>query len=195
MQELLIEQLAERVGALERECDRLARANRRWKQLGIAVLAGVVAFLGTGADQTKIVEAEQFVLKARDGTKRGIIEVVDNGDAQGTAQVTLLGRGRGQSSLYAHENGASGLKLTDANGKLRLWINLQPPDGSPSVVLRDEEGEQKIVAHVSPGGANSISLHGRDGNSGIILLNPGDPTPMLRFFDRDGKPVLEMPKR
>ncbi len=191
MEKLLIEGLAERVERLERECGILTRANRRWKQLVAAVFAGTLAFLSIGADQAKVVEAEQFVLKAADGTRRGTIEV----DAHGMARVTLLGGGhKGQSSLYAHQNGASGLQLTDEKGQIRLWANLQPPDGNPSLVLRDERGEQKIVAEVLPGGVNFVKLDGRDGKSGIILLNPGDPKPMLRIFDRDGKPVLEVPK-
>jgi hypothetical protein len=191
MEELLIKGLTERVERLERECGRLTRANRRWKRLSSAVFAGALAFLSIGADQTKVVEAEQFVLKAPDGTRRGTIEV----DAHGSARVTLVGGGhKGQSSLYAHQNGASGLQLTDEKGQLRLWANLQPPDGNPALVLRDEGGQRKIVAEVLPGGANFVGLIGRDGNSKIILLSPEDSAPVLRIFGRDGKPVLELPK-
>ena len=184
MDKLTIDSLTVRVEQLERK-------NRRLTRFGTAALVCCIAVWSFGADRAEVVEGERFVLRAPDGAVRATIEV----DAHRMARLTMLGGGhKGSASLYAHPNGASGLQLTDREGKIRLWANLQPPDGNPEIDLRDEAGEPRVTAEVMPGGVNFVRLDGRDGKSGIILLNPDDPAPMLRIFGKDGNPVLEIPK-
>src|SRR5579885_3602345 len=135
--ESLPEKLLERVVRLEHEQTELRRANRRLRLLTGALMLSMGALVVMGqAVPERTVEAQQFVLRSRDGTVRGSIGITDNG-----AVGINLNDSKGQKriDLDIASNGSPGLDLYDPNGKLRSSLNI-PAANTPGLAFYHTHG-------------------------------------------------------
>jgi hypothetical protein len=170
MDKLLTDALAERVESLERE-------NRRWRwAVGFALLASLVIMAGGAyrADE-KVVEAERFIVRDKDGKVR-------------------LWMGMNPS-------GTPSLTLFDKDQKSRLMMILAP-DGKPEIVLRDESGRGGVGIGSTRDGAMVLSISDKDGRAYVSLSLAPDGKSALTFRKQgetrleiavspDGTPLLE----
>lgn len=136
--------LAERVNRLERE-------NRRLKRIGVPILVGVVAVLLAGAEvgKPKIIEAEGFVLKDKEGRKR--------------------------AELSSSPDGSSSMKLFDLAGTVRVRMAIEGafddiPMDAALISVCDDRGRDRIVTQVNPFGALQYDFCDQAGGSRLSIV-------------------------
>jgi hypothetical protein len=154
--------------ALAERVDRLERENRLWRLGGgLALIVGLVVMLGgaQGIPDSKTVEAEQFILRDRNGRER--------------------------AKLGLAADGAPALFLRGTDGNNRAILMVSEEDDSGSLYLfgggQGLEG-LSVVLHGGRRTANSPSLFLRRDDKTRINLNidtaPGRP--WLRFENEKG---------
>lgn len=206
--------MAERLDHLEHLCNRLARQNRRWKLVGITALMGAVLFLVAGANQNdetpKVVEAQKFVLRDKEGKQRAVLEVSSKGAAslhlsdkdetpriafivaEDGSPIATLQDEQGQSRVsFASSKifGGSVVNLMDPDGKVRLGLAVRDRGGVPTLDLRDKDANRRINLGVRPDGSSTFDILGED-ESPRLRLSLSRDLPNLLLFDKDVKPRL-----
>jgi hypothetical protein len=164
MSDVLLASLAGRLDALELECRGLKRENRRWRLA--ATLLGLVALMGVGLGamqgrRPRVVEAEQFVLKDKDG--------------------------KSQATLGMDREGRASLQFLDGPDKVRLWVGVTP-EREPTIVLNGRETEAGLMMSVHGKGREEIpelSLFNHQGEDGLDMKVFDDGSPALNLYDRD----------
>jgi hypothetical protein len=209
-----MDSLSERVTRLEDRCYNLDRQVRRWKLAGASALACCAALVLSGAHSqnvAKTIEAEQFVLRDKDGKRRAVLEV----NAKGDTVLQLSDRGeKSRINLIVAEDGSpivslqdqkdqprvslsvpasingSVLNLVDPNGQVRLGMGVRK-DGVPTLDLRDKDANRRINLGVMPDGSGTLHFFGAD-ESQRIRMGLGRDLPTLLFFDQQKSPRLGM---
>lgn len=111
MRDTMDQSIAERFDRLERDC-------RRWKRMSGLTLLGCL-LLGLGGAYRG--EAEQLILRGRNGDQRVVIGTRPNG----TAYVSLYDRdGNHRVDLGTNQNNASYLLMYDRDGKRRIDLGV-----------------------------------------------------------------------
>ncbi len=165
--ESLPEKLLERVVRLEHEQTELRRANRRLRLLTGALMLSMGALVVMGqAVPERTVEAQQFVLRSRDGTVRGSIGITDNG--------------------------AVGINLNDSKGQTRIDLDIAS-NGSPGLDLYDPNGKLRATLALGPEGTPGLGLYDPNGKLRSSLNIPAANTPGLAFYHTNGTPSWAAP--
>ncbi len=152
---------------LARRLDKVERENRRLKQAGVVALGVIAAVLlmGQATQDSRIVEAEKFVLKDENGITRGRFGVAPDG------RMTL------------------GL-LDEAGKTARLALALTR-GGLPTLVLRDGAG--RAIALGLQDGFPILQLADRDAETRASLYVSRKGTAGLEFYDKSGKVIWSAP--
>jgi len=171
---------------LARRLDRVERENRRLKQAGVVALAVIAAVVlmgqATGGKVAKVVEAEKFVLKDKDGKIRAIF-----GLAVGHPVLT--------HPLAPH------LSFYDKQSKPRIKLALDI-DGTPELLLGDKKRayahlylELNGNAWLEMVGMKSRAYGGKElkQDSSIWMLAGHDP--LLKLFKSATKPRVQLSGR
>ncbi len=112
------------VETLAQRLDRLEREVRWWRGIGALALICAATFLLTGQalPKTRIVEAEQFVVKDRKGVAR--------------------------AQLRVGSDNSAGLILYDQEGWARVWLAVRRPEdeGLPVLWFKDPKGGRDRAA-------------------------------------------------
>ena len=164
----------ERLAKVEQE---LSKANRRscWlltiMAMAFIALGGLWAFpQGTAVAQgnartatPNVVRATQFILEDKQGKPRiGLGTIMDE----------------------------PVLSMIDANGKIRIVIDITKKDG-PRMALLDENEETRALLNLLPKGGALFRLNDTKGNTRAMLSGLGDGAG-LSLFDVNGKPRVVM---
>jgi hypothetical protein len=159
--------LIERMTQLERQQRALQRANRRLRFAisTLVLLAGAVGLMAQTAPVQSL-EAQQFVLRGRDGKVRGVIGLSDNGSV--------------------------GINLNDIKGQTRIEMDVAP-NGSPGLDLYDPDGKLRATFALGPKGTPGLGLYDSGGKLRTSLDVPAQNTPGLAFYHPDGKPAWGAP--
>jgi hypothetical protein len=198
--------------------DRLERANRRWRHVGIGLALALLALVATGFvhPRADVLEASRLVLKGADGE-----ELVDLGtDAEGRPQLlmrhessyailTLAGPGlllRGpdgrRSAFFGIDTrGATKLELTSDRVFDGVRLAVQP-DGSAGAYLLNERGRERFALealsdgsaflNVRDEGGRPRALFGLDpnGTGTLLLLDSRGARRLGMVVPSDGEPIL-----
>ena len=143
------------------------------------------------------VEAESFVLRAPDGTKRAVLGLADDKafltllDAKERPRISLT---LGSSFPVApHNLDLPRIELLDENGLVRLGFGLSV-NGDPSMIMSDSGQNGTFVVGISPdeGGVN-ISITDEEGMSRVnFSLEEGT---RMEFFNEAGKCIFSAPAK
>ena len=154
--------------ALANRVPRLETQNRWFKRAGVSAVGVVTIALVMGqagakqqAPATKVVEAEKFVLRDKDGRQRGSWGV----DPDGSTALSLRDKdGKERGIWVVSPEWGTALILCDPDGKLRGDWTVRP-DGSTRLSLRDKDGRQRGGWAMLPDGTASLSIYDEQGNS------------------------------
>jgi hypothetical protein len=169
VEKLPMDALAERVDGLERE-------NRLWRWGGgFALTSGLMLIFGGAqrADDPKSVEAEQFIVRDKDGKERARLGLASNGGP----------------ALFLHST----------DGHNRVVLQASDRDDSGSLYLfGGDKGADGITVILNGGrrNSNSPSLFLRRDDKTRIHLNVStlpDLVPWLRFED-EGRTFFQVPE-
>ena len=181
------EWLAARFAALESRNTRL----RRWVlMLGLATSASMLAVgalaIGmrvSGAEQSRVITAEAFVLVDANGQSRGTFSLAEDG----ASQMTLQDRqGADRLRLTVRSEGSPGAAFVDSSGNRRIVLGLLP-DETSTLVFADGGGSIRSVLGVSDGNRANLVFADKRGitRAGIGVDERGVASLML--------PVVPMP--
>ncbi|MEW4567972.1 hypothetical protein AB1L88_08910 [Tautonia sp. JC769] len=184
---ITMETLDGRLDRMERSNADLRRTLGRWRLAGGSALiaAAFVALAGAAGHAEKTVEAEQFVLVAPDGTPVGRWVVRPDG----TPGLGLFDAdGRLRLSLDLGADGSSGVNLYDSDGGPQRAALAVRPDGTPGLGLFDERGRPRASVDLGEGGDAGVNLYDASGEAlRAALAIRADGTPALGLFDDRGE--------
>ncbi|QEH32941.1 hypothetical protein OJF2_14310 [Aquisphaera giovannonii] len=181
-----------RQGTIEARLEGLEEANRslaaecrRWRRGGFVALAGLAVLAAAGANGlTKVLEAEQFVLRDPAGRMRAALAIRPDG-SPGLGLFDEKGRPR--ISMDVNPTGVAGVCLLDASGHPQAALAIRP-DGTPGLGLFDPDGTPRLSLDIDAVGRPAAHLHGDDGRLRAALAIRPDGTPGLGLFDEQGNP-------
>jgi hypothetical protein len=203
-----IDELVERIERLERE-------NRRWRWgSGLAMTAGLVVMIGGAqrANDAKVVEAEQFIVRDKDGNERVRLGVGSNGaaglvlqdkDRKGGIDLVSSSEGRPYLDVWNKTMGHLMLVATPD----RMAVDFLDAKRVGQIALRIEKPSGNQYLSFLMGGKGSLNLGlNEDGSGGLGIFDSAgqrrtelwqgrDAGPVLRVFDADGKSVVQIPTR
>ena len=163
----------------------------------------------TDIASTRTIEAEEFVLRGRNGNVRArlgllpdgspFLQLTGNGDSSAELSVLpnqgpvlKLTEGKALVSLRANGDGSSEITLHSEGQEPRAAMFLEP-DGTPVVSLADAEGRVRAGLTISADGGPSLSLY--DEASLRALLGATGDHVSLTLLDRQGRLVYSAPAR
>lgn len=169
MDQSSIEAVIGRLDRLERENQRLARANRWWKWVGLAAIAAAVlsSILLSGRSATVAARAD-----------RG---VADNTFAPAPEPIRL---GIGTRVIEAEH-----YLLRDQAGNL-LAVLAASPDGSTTLGLHARSQSARMFLRVSPDGEPGIIFFDKEGKRPVEMGVSREGKPALKVIAHDGKPIF-----
>jgi len=176
--------------------ERLERENRRWKGLVSVTVVICSCFLLLGATnggEPRVADelhARSFVLVDQNGTTLAQLGQLPHGtlglgfydegrkarlllsvEANGESSMSVYGRdGRGSAVVMVGKEGATSLRLLDAQWRIRASLATWP-DGSPFLHLSDRDGNDRALLTQSD---RSILPNGeivRQPNSSLVLFD------------------------
>jgi len=176
-----VDEVLEKLGYLEKQ-------NRRLKKAGILVMAIVVAALimGQAASKARIINAEGFVLR----DKNGIIRAELAAKTDGAVGLYLYNPQRLKHSKEADK--AAGTKIKDPPD-VSLEVS---PYGSPSLTLGVESFGPTTQLYVMPGGVAglSVSYKGKRVSLGVsapkVFLSEDKRRVQLYYWGNEDKAYL-----
>jgi hypothetical protein len=145
MHQALMNDMTQRLEAVEQE-------TRRVKRVGAMTVATIAALVLMGQAMppkaTKVVEAEQFVLRDRRGKARAWLNMSD---------------------------GSVNFALADTNERTRTLLYLLE-DGTHGLILATQDGQTRVEVKVGGNGVPTLSLVDNNGNRiGMFVLSDGKP--------------------
>ena len=167
--------------------------------------------IGGSADlrNTTSIEAEEFVLRGRDGNVQARLGLLPDGSpflqltgngGQSTAELSVLpsqgpvlklSDGRALVSMRAKGDGSSEITLHSEGQEPRAAMFLEA-DGTPVLSMTDAEGRVRVGLTISADGAPSLSLYD-DASLRAMLGTSGDRS-VLTLLDRQGRLVFSAPR-
>jgi len=168
--------------------------------------------IGGSADisGTRTVEAEEFVLRGRNGDVHARLGLLPNGspflqltgsEGQSTAELSVLpsqgpvlklSDGKALVSMRAKGDGSSEITLHSAGQEPRAALFLEA-DGTPVLSMTDAAGNVRAGLTISADGAPSLSLY--DDTSLRAMLGTSGDRAALTLLDRQGRLVYTAPPR
>ena len=172
----LIRQMRELERGLTIRTAELERENRRLRRIWMGTLISVALLLGLATalvivaarhglpgTVASVVEARQFVLRARNGDIRGSWAAADDGSMR--LQLQAPGTKAGLS-LSVLAGGASGITVRDSAGRSRAVLGLLP-DQTVSMLFADENGTTRTVLSLVRGGSSTLVFADRSGSAKV----------------------------
>lgn len=174
---------------------RLERENRRMKLAGLAITLPWIAIAmaaASGRDDgpkaiPKVVEAERFVLRDRDGKARAELFVDPDDGLAGLLLTTP--DGETPIALAARPDGNAALGFRDKDGNDRGGLAVVP-DGGMALMLKSQRETPRIALTIPADGTARLGLADGDGKTRAHLLVGADRTTTLDFWDTTGKARL-----
>lgn len=181
-----------RLEQLERANARISRENRWIKIVGSATLLVALVGLLTGAQQNrpKVIEAQSFVLRDKDGKLRAVL---DSSERQGA--FFYLFDERGETIRFGISSGKNGqvlARITDTKGDDRMTFGVHA-EGMPHIALYTKDQKPVVRLGVSPEDEAGISLFGKNDKSRVQIISPDNEPPLLEMFDEGGKLLFQAP--
>lgn len=186
--------------ALSRRLEEVEREYRRLRRFNVILLAIVAIILGLGTalvtvssrygvpgTVADIVAARQFVLRASDGTVRGVWGI----DKDGALRLVLQdAKARPRAKLNLLADGSSGLTFSDSAGRARAVFAFLP-DESTSLVLADETGKSRVVLGITNEGSANVVFADRAGATRAGLGVDRNGSGAFTLLDRTGREAAE----
>lgn len=182
---------------LIRRIDNLERQNRYMKKVGSLVLLTLVGviLMGLAIPESKVVEAERFILKNKKGVALAKFSILPDGyphlmlyDKKETLRMMMgicVGKGFAYDRPY--------LTLLDDDNKARARLSLGE-SGNPSLLYYDGEQEgQSVTLGMSKDGLSFLGFHKENG--GISLGIDESGMSHLRFYKGKRKRLELEPDR
>jgi hypothetical protein len=167
--------------------------------------------IGGSADiaSTRTIEAEEFVLRGRNGNVRArlgllpdgspFLQLTGNGDSSAELSVLpsqgpvlKLSDGKAMVSMRAKGDGSSEITLHSEGQEPRAAMFLES-DGTPVLSLTDAEGRVRAGLTISADGGPSLSLY--DEASLRAMLGTTGDRASLTLLDRQGRLLFSAPSR
>ena len=157
----------------------------------------------------RAIEAEEFVLKSKQGTAQARLSTLPDGSpfltlagagGKGTIELSILpnqgaalkiGQGPALISVRAREDGSSEVTLHGSGPAARAAVFVHP-DGTPVLSLADEAGRVRAGLTISGDGSPSLSLY--DEESLRAFLGSGGAAASLMLLNKEGKVVFQAPR-
>ena len=163
----------------------------------------------TAAGGARTVEAEEFVLRGRDGNVQARLGLLPDGSpylqltgaGQSTAELSVLpsqgpvlklSDGKALVSMRAKGDGSSEITLHSEGQEPRAAMFLEA-DGTPVLSMTDAEGRVRAGLTISADGAPSLSLY--DESSLRAMLGTTGDRSTLTLLDAHGRQVFAAPPR
>jgi hypothetical protein len=143
---------------------KLERQNRRFKQLGVAVLIASTSLIAMGqAPSKKIIEANEFILRDDSGKVRARLSMtVPEGAATGFPSVAQL--------TLSDEKGKNRVAVSGGTSSETLsFVQREPRSGVPGFSVFDEQGRARGYFIETNGDGSSVQLLDAKGNAPIRL--------------------------
>jgi len=161
------------------------------------------------AGGARTVEAEEFVLRGRDGNVQARLGLLPDGSpflqltgaGQSTAELSVLpgqgpvlklSDGKALVSMRANGDGSSEITLHSEGQEPRAAMFLEA-DGTPVLSMTDAEGRVRAGLTISADGAPSLSLY--DESSLRAMLGTTGDRATLTLLDGHGRQVFSAPPR
>jgi hypothetical protein len=198
-----LEKLEEANSGLRRECS-------RWRRGGLIALAGagVLAIAGAGAASrvAPILEANEFVLRDKDGKVRAALALRDKDGSPGLAFLDRKGQVRLSFDLSAGDDADAdatapandkaktppretpGVNIYDESGGLRAALTIRP-DGTPGLGLFDKDQKPRLSLDLCADGSAGVNLYGEEALLRAALAVRPDGSPGLGLFNKLGQVV------
>jgi hypothetical protein len=152
MEKLLPEELADRVGRLERECLDLRQAKPheavRWPDRGCRgpneTMSGAQL-----VQRTEEVRAGSISVVDKGGFPRALLAVTPDPKDGAVLQLSHKGSRHPQIVLTVNRENQVALSLLDSDHRPRIFLGLEP-DGSPRLRLQDKDGNSLFQAPMEP---------------------------------------------
>lgn len=178
--------------ALIGRVERLDQSCRRWRRLVVALLMALALAGLAGArrgNQQRVIEAERFVLRGRDGKVRATLREL----ADGRAVLAFSDRqGTGRLLVGTNDHDEPSISLLGNDGQDRLVLVIDPED-TANVALRDAGARPRIILGVRPAGEAVQTFFGHDGRGQLELAISRDGTPRLRIQNQGGRVLFKAP--
>lgn len=187
------------IGSLTQRLECLERTNRRFKLIGSSVLVAIATLILMGQAKptkvTKVLEAEEFILRDPSGKIRARlgmgdlgrtdVELIKRGDFEPVALNLFDKNGVARTRLSASD--FSALYMAGRDGVDRAWLEV---GDSPVLVFRDELRNQRLVF-----GGFTLWSTVKAGGQYIDLKGSGErrPTSSLVLMSEDGKVLWKAP--
>jgi hypothetical protein len=152
MEKAVSDELAERLGRLERECLDLRRSNRIMRRFGGFTVVVVILMTMAGAQlaqRTEEVRAGSILLVDRGGFPRALLAVTPDPNDGAVLQLSHRGAKHPQMVLTVNKENKIALSLLDSEHRPRIFLGLEP-DGSPRLRLQDKDGNSLFQAPMEP---------------------------------------------
>ena len=191
-----IERLEASNGLLQGEC-------RRWRRGGLAMAAiGVVLGITGAAAASRVaplLEANEFVLRDRDGKPRAALTVRDDGspglaffDREGKVRLSFdLGSvdpAKAKADDSAGPREPPGMNIYDEAGGLRAALTIRP-DGTPGLGLFDKDRQPRLSLDLCADGSAGLNLYGQAASLRAAVAVRPDGSPGLGLFNEQGQVV------
>ncbi len=173
------------IETLARRLDRVERENRWLKQAGVVALAVIAAVVlmgqATESKVAKVVEAEKFVVKDRDGEVRATLGIEKSPHKGVGLELLAPGAHNFGASLSTGVDGHSTLLFSDNGMNVRLSLQTNK-DGTSSLYLNQRKGAGGIVLTSSP----AILVSDRKDKTRLFIGLEKDESVFLSLSDREG---------
>jgi hypothetical protein len=197
-----LERLEAANGILRQEC-------RRWRRGSLAAAAAVVVLGITGAGVAAriapMLEANEFVLRDKDGKARAALTLRDKDGSPGLAFLDHKGQVRLSFDLGSRDPEGSdadddkartrssmretpGVNIYDKDGGLRAALTIRP-DGTPGLGLFDKNSQPRLSLDLCADGSAGLNLYGEAALLRAALAVRPDGSPGLGLFNKQGQVV------
>lgn len=182
--------------------NKLEKANRRLKRVGVTVLAmvGVLAVMGQAAPKSRVVEAEKFVLRDASGRIRAKLYTDDDSlpvlallDAEGYSRALLSVDKNGGNMLLSDAKGKLGVQLATIGDDRRLcFYSAQGRGGLVLSTGKGQKGDSSSLLMYGPEGMRVSLADSRTDLGTVEYTSTGKPTavrewklegPSLQLYD------------
>jgi len=175
---------------LTQRLQRVEQEHRRLKRAGAVIMGMIAAVVLMGQTMPSkvatVVEAEQFVLRDRNGKARAWLNVSD-----GSVNFALADKNETTRNLmYVRDDGTHGLILATRDGKTRVELKVGT-NGVPTLSLIDNDG-RRIGMFVLSDGIPALGLVDRSRRLRAALRLETDGSVRLTLSDKDATERAEL---